>query len=76
MNRFAVNFVVGNSREIVFRISCCLLLQKYISGWGPGGQCVNTSQNAVMLKHIPTGIVVKVHDSRLLQKNIQIAFER
>uniref|UniRef100_A0A1I7WMD8 RF_PROK_I domain-containing protein n=1 Tax=Heterorhabditis bacteriophora TaxID=37862 RepID=A0A1I7WMD8_HETBA len=48
--------------------------QKYISGWGPGGQKVNTSQNAVQLKHIPTGVVV--HESRLLHKNIDIAFER
>ncbi|EPB74899.1 hypothetical protein ANCCEY_06015 [Ancylostoma ceylanicum] len=51
-------------------------LQKYISGWGPGGQKVNTAQNAVQLRHIPTGLVVKVHESRLLPKNIDIAFER
>ncbi|KAE9555212.1 hypothetical protein FO519_001562 [Halicephalobus sp. NKZ332] len=50
--------------------------QKYISGWGPGGQKVNTAQNAVMLRHKPTGIVIKVHDSRLLPENIEIAFER
>uniref|UniRef100_A0AC35ERH1 Prokaryotic-type class I peptide chain release factors domain-containing protein n=1 Tax=Panagrolaimus sp. PS1159 TaxID=55785 RepID=A0AC35ERH1_9BILA len=50
--------------------------QKYISGWGPGGQKVNTAQNAVMLKHKPTGITVKVHESRLLPDNINIAFER
>uniref|UniRef100_A0A7E4VU33 RF_PROK_I domain-containing protein n=1 Tax=Panagrellus redivivus TaxID=6233 RepID=A0A7E4VU33_PANRE len=50
--------------------------QKFISGWGPGGQKVNTAQNAVMLKHKPTGITVKVHDSRLLPENIKIAHER
>ncbi|PIO52982.1 hypothetical protein TELCIR_25703, partial [Teladorsagia circumcincta] len=33
--------------------------QKYISGWGPGGQKVNTAQNAVQLRHLPTGLVVK-----------------
>ncbi|PIO59888.1 nicotinate phosphoribosyltransferase, (NAPRTase) family, partial [Teladorsagia circumcincta] len=52
----------------------CML--KYISGWGPGGQKVNTAQNAVQLRHLPTGLVVKVHESRLLPKNIEIAFER
>lgn len=34
--------------------------QKYISGWGPGGQKVNTAQNAVQLTHLPTGTVLKV----------------
>ena len=29
-----------------------------------------------MLRHKPTGIVVKVHESRLLPENIEIAFER
>ncbi|VDM60596.1 unnamed protein product [Angiostrongylus costaricensis] len=62
-------------------------LQKYVSGWGPGGQKVNTAQNAVQLRHLPTGLVVKVehglfklflqvHESRLLSKNVDIAFER
>jgi len=37
---------------------------------------VNKAQNAVEMRHIPTGIVVKVHESRLLSKNIQLAFER
>uniref|UniRef100_A0A0N5BW23 RF_PROK_I domain-containing protein n=1 Tax=Strongyloides papillosus TaxID=174720 RepID=A0A0N5BW23_STREA len=49
---------------------------KFISGWGPGGQKVNTAQNAVHLKHRSTGVSVKVHESRLLSKNIDIAFER
>uniref|UniRef100_A0A915PNP8 Prokaryotic-type class I peptide chain release factors domain-containing protein n=1 Tax=Setaria digitata TaxID=48799 RepID=A0A915PNP8_9BILA len=49
---------------------------KIVSGWGPGGQKVNMTRNAVTLKHIPTGIVVRVHQSRLLQENIEIARER
>ncbi|KAI6174055.1 RF-PROK-I domain-containing protein [Aphelenchoides besseyi] len=50
--------------------------QVYISGSGPGGSKVNAAQNAVQLKHKPTNIVVKVHESRLLPENVKIAFER
>ncbi|CAD5228956.1 unnamed protein product [Bursaphelenchus okinawaensis] len=50
--------------------------QQFISGWGPGGQKVNTAQNAVQLKHIPTNVSVKVHESRLLPENVSIAYER
>jgi len=32
----------------------------YVHGHGPGGQAVNKSNNCVVLKHLPTGIVVKV----------------
>uniref|UniRef100_A0A1I8EEK2 RF_PROK_I domain-containing protein n=1 Tax=Wuchereria bancrofti TaxID=6293 RepID=A0A1I8EEK2_WUCBA len=49
---------------------------KVISGWGPGGQKVNMTKNAVTIKHVPTGVVVRVHQSRLLQENIEIALER
>ena len=32
----------------------------HVRGSGPGGQSVNKTSNNVVLKHIPTGIVVKV----------------
>ncbi len=40
------------------------LREDFIKGFGPGGQKTNKSNNCVVLKHMPTGIVVRVHDSR------------
>lgn len=49
------------------------LEESFICGWGKGGQNVNKRANAVRLKHLPTGIIIKCHDERLLEMNRKIA---
>eukprot|EP00795_Rhopilema_esculentum_P001485 gene1485-15919_t len=49
------------------------LEETFIKGSGPGGQAVNKSSNCVQLKHLPTGIIVKCHQTRSLLENRKIA---
>ncbi|XP_047364522.1 mitochondrial translation release factor in rescue [Vespa velutina] len=45
------------------------LEERFVRGSGPGGQATNKTNNAVTLKHKPTGIVVKCHETRSLWIN-------
>uniref|UniRef100_T1IEU7 RF_PROK_I domain-containing protein n=3 Tax=Rhodnius TaxID=13248 RepID=T1IEU7_RHOPR len=51
------------------------LEEQFIRGSGPGGSNVNKNSNCVSLKHLPTGIVIKCHQDRLLEKNRKLARE-
>lgn len=52
------------------------LEEEFVHGWGAGGSKVNTDLNCVVLKHIPTGIVVKCHEQRRKEDNRKIARQR
>jgi protein subunit release factor B len=43
--------------------------EKYVRGSGKGGQKINKSTNAVWLRHLPTGLDVKVQKFRELWGN-------
>uniref|UniRef100_A0A8C6WXQ4 Chromosome 12 open reading frame 65 n=1 Tax=Neogobius melanostomus TaxID=47308 RepID=A0A8C6WXQ4_9GOBI len=51
------------------------LEEQFVRGHGPGGQATNKTSNCVVLKHVPTGIVVKCHQTRSVDQNRKHARE-
>nr|CAH7721231.1 unnamed protein product [Callosobruchus chinensis] len=49
------------------------LEETYVRGWGPGGSNVSKTANCVVLRHLPTGIIVKCHETRYLVQNRKLA---
>ncbi|PQE30795.1 hypothetical protein CJF32_00005976 [Rutstroemia sp. NJR-2017a WRK4] len=45
----------------------------FLKGSGPGGQKINKTSSAVQLKHIPTGMVLKVQATRSRTQNRKLA---
>ena len=69
-----INFGITErkSQELGRRMHNCNLLEndieeKFVRSSGPGGQKVNKSSTCVHLKHIPSGLAVKVQKSRELK---------
>ncbi|CCU77356.1 Peptidyl-tRNA hydrolase domain containing protein [Blumeria hordei DH14] len=48
----------------------------FLKGSGPGGQKINKTSSAVQLRHLPTGIVLKVQETRSRAQNRKIAREK
>ncbi|XP_078277540.1 mitochondrial translation release factor in rescue [Rhinoraja longicauda] len=49
------------------------LEEQFVRGHGPGGQATNKTNNCVVLKHVPSRIVVKCHQTRSVDQNRKIA---
>jgi protein subunit release factor B len=45
------------------------ITESFLKGTGPGGQKINKTSSAVQLKHLPTGLVVKVQGTRSREQN-------
>lgn len=49
----------SNRTEILLKESD--LEERFVKGGGPGGQAVNKTNNAVWVRHLPSGFQVKVN---------------
>lgn len=60
--------MAATAMQVAGRKDCPALLplneseleEQFVKGHGPGGQATNKTSNCVVLKHVPSGIVVKV----------------
>ncbi|NXW95654.1 CL065 factor, partial [Alopecoenas beccarii] len=64
-----------NSSSSLLGLTEAELKEQFVRGDGPGGQATNKTNNCVVLKHIPSGIVVKCHQTRSVEQNRKIARE-
>ncbi|NWX00879.1 CL065 factor, partial [Caloenas nicobarica] len=64
-----------NSSSNLLGLTEAELKEWFVRGDGPGGQATNKTNNCVVLKHVPSGIVVKCHQTRSVEQNRKIARE-
>lgn len=72
---YHLSTTVQSSKQDKIDYSCVPVLddhdleEQMVRGSGPGGQAVNKTNNCIVLKHKPTGIVVKCHMHRSASSN-------
>lgn len=70
---YQTSFVLNNKKTIDYSRVPVLaesdLDEQMVRGSGPGGQAVNKTNNCVVLKHKPTGFIVKCHLHRMASSN-------
>jgi peptide chain release factor len=49
------------------------IVETFVRGSGPGGQKINKTASCVMLRHIPSGIVIRCQESRSQHRNRELA---
>lgn len=80
-NTRAISFTLLNQKQTIDRSKLPILNENdleemFVKGSGPGGSAVNKNSNCVVLKHKPSGIVIKCHESRCVDDNRKLAREK
>ena len=65
--------LIGKAKEL--DINPEDILEKFVTGSGKGGQKINKTASCVMLKHLPSGTIVKCQKHREQSKNRLSAYK-